>query len=150
MKNLVLVLLISTVGPVAAKDQDKVVRDLHYLCLNTIASGLNWSSGKWAQVTFPALGEFQLEIEIDERVFSDGSKHQFIHFTHDGDSGHYHCGAELALSCEPGWTCITVGQTTVFSEDESRGGISYLLGSESSATAGRDSLVVAPFTCQKR
>jgi len=149
MKALLLVSLILSAGSVAAKEQDKVIRHLHYLCLNTIAAGLNWTGGKWVAGTFPAFGEFQLEIEIDEVVFSEGSKHQFIHFTRDGDSGHSHCGAEMVPSLDPGWTCTQIGETIVFSEEGSRGGISYLLGSESDA-ASRDSLVVAPFTCQKR
>ena len=64
MKNLMLALLMFTVGAVDAKDEDKIISDSHYRCLNTIAAGLNWSGGRWVQATFNPFGEFQLEIEI--------------------------------------------------------------------------------------
>ena len=152
MKGLLIIALtMVTVGVLAkdAKDKDKVISDSHYLCLNTAAAGLNWTDGKWVATTFHPLGEFQLEIEIDETTFSDGSKHQFIHFTRNGDSGHRQCGMEMTTLSFIEPHCFQSGETITFSEEESRGGISKLLGSTGSETE-RDSLVVMPFTCQKR
>lgn len=151
MKNLMLALLMLTFGSAVAKENDKITLDLHYLCLNTVAAGLNWSSGKWVQANYHPLGQFQLEIMIIDTVFSDGSKHEFIHFTRNGDSGNSHCGNErsgMGALLFGELSCSETGETIIFSQEESRGGISSLLGSESSGDE-RDSLMVAPFTCQK-
>jgi hypothetical protein len=150
MRNLILALLILTIGSAVAKDdKDKIITDLHYLCLNTIVAGLNWTGGKWIEATFHPLGQFQLGIFIAETTFSDGSKRQFIHFTRDGDSEHSHCGAELLSFSVDGWVCERAGETIIYSEEQSRGGISRILGSTSTEDS-KDSLVVIPFTCQKK
>lgn len=132
-----------------AKDADKVILDAHYSCLNTVVSGLNWENGRWVPHAYAPLGMFQMEIMIVETTFTGGIKHQLIHFTTEGDSQHSHCGAEFSPSLDPEYSCTQLGRTIVFSDDASRGGISMLLGSESTEDS-RDTLSVAPFTCQKR
>jgi len=133
-----------------AQAADKITFEAHYMCLNTVVSGLNWEHGSWAAHTYAPLGMFQMEIMIVETVFPRGDKHQFIHFTLDGDSEHSHCGMETnSVSIVNDYSCVQVGETFVFSTDTSRGGISRLLGSVSTENT-RDSLMVAPFTCQKR
>lgn len=149
MKTLILILLMLTISSAVAKDKDRIVSDSLYLCLNTAAAGLNWSGGKWVEASFHPLGEFQLDIEIDETVFPDGSKHQFIHFTRNGDSGKSHCGMEMTPLLLDDPHCFQFGATITFSKEELRGGISMLLGSTGTGDT-RDSLLVIPFTCQRR
>jgi len=150
MQRLFLALLVLICSCAVAKDADKIIFDDRCICLNTVVSGLNWNGGRWVTGTFQPLGQFQMEIMIIETMYAGGSKQQFIHFNWDGDQVHEHCGMETSVAdwIWGGYSCTQLGQTIVFSKETSRGGISTLLGSTSTASA-RDTLMVAPFTCQK-
>jgi hypothetical protein len=150
MKHLILTFLVLTIGSAIAKDRDSITLDDHYLCLNTAAAGLSWKGEQWIPASFHAMGEFQLEVMVIHSVFTNGSEHDFIHFTTNGDSGmNSHCGMEMTPTLLDDPHCFQGGKTITFNKGILKGGISMLLGSTGSDDS-RDSLVVMPFTCQKR
>ncbi len=149
---LTLCLLVGELGLAATPGVvDRTISDDRYICLNSIASGLEWANGQWVLSGYTPLGQFQLQVTVLERTIGKDSKQTLRKFAWNADFGSSTCVSESNVWLEAVYgevSCVVSGHTILFSERELRGGISSLLGA-TSVGATRDSLVVRPFTCQK-
>ncbi len=116
-----------------------------FACQYVASGGLNWTNGGWEITRFKLREPFFLTLKTGGQELTFDSTAKLL-------GGVHTCITDVAkvitcMSVERGYR--SVGGFLLFDPNNLKGGISFLTGSTENMERLKDSLTVAPFSCQK-